>query len=86
MDKVQDLFPQFELSDLVRHSRDVDILIGTDYFGLHPKQEIAKAGENLSIMTGELGGCLVGTHPLLESFEAETFTVDGLEVIEKSVH
>ena len=36
-----------------------------DYFGLHPKEEIAKAGNNLSVMKGPLGICLVGTHPEL---------------------
>ena len=51
---------------LIRNSQQVDVLLGTDYFGLHPKQEIARAGDHLSVMKGELGVCLVGTHPLLE--------------------
>ena len=41
------------------------MLIGTDYFGLHSKEEVVKAGKHLSIMKGELVICLVGTHPLL---------------------
>jgi len=64
---VQSLFPDFQIEGLVCHSKEIDLLLGTDYFGLHPKTEIAKAGENLSIMTGELGSCLVGSHPLLKS-------------------
>ena len=50
----------------MRRSNTVDLLIGTDYFGLHPKKEVARAGEHLSIMQGELGICLVGTHPQLK--------------------
>ena len=60
------LFPESDPNALTRPSRTVDLLIGTDYFGLHPKTEVARAGENLSIMEGYLGACLVGTHPLLK--------------------
>ena len=62
-DTIQGLFPDFDAEALMRQSNTVDLLIGTDYFGLHPKQEVARVGENLSIMRGELGICLVGTHP-----------------------
>ena len=60
------LFPNHDVGPLVRESGPVDLLIGTDYFGLHPKREIAKCGDNLSIMEGDLGKCLVGTHPKLK--------------------
>ena len=60
---IQALFPQYDVDFLMRKSNTVDLLIGTDYYGLHPKKEIANAGKNLSIMDGELGPCLVGTHP-----------------------
>lgn len=63
---LQTLFPDSDSSALARPSGKVDLLIGTDYFGLHPKTEVARAGENLSIMEGELGACLVGTHLLLK--------------------
>ena len=63
---VEGLFPAYDANTLIRNSQHVDILLGTDYFGLHPKQEVAKAGDNLSIMKGELGVSLVGTHPLLK--------------------
>ena len=43
-------------------STEVDILLGTNYFGLHPKKEVSSV-ENLSIMSGALGLCLQGTHP-----------------------
>ena len=60
------LFPEYDPESLLRKADTVDILIGTDYFGLHPKNEVARAGANLSIMRGELGVCVVGTHPSLK--------------------
>ena len=63
---IRNLFPDFSADTLLRKSNTVDLLIGTDYFGLHPKRELSKAGKHLSIMEGELGPCLVGTHPNLE--------------------
>ena len=63
---VQNLFPERDCDVLVRGSDQVDILLGTDYYGLHPKVEMARAGEHLSIMQGDLGVCLVGTHPQLK--------------------
>lgn len=56
------LFPQVEASRLQRTSTEVDILLGTDFFGLHPKNEVQSAGENLSVMEGALGLCLQGSH------------------------
>ena len=60
------LFPSHDPDMLMHSTNNVDMLVGTDYFCLHPKQEVARAGENLSIMKGELGVCLVGTHTLLK--------------------
>ena len=57
------LFPGYEVSALQRERTEVDILLGTDYFGLHPKRELASAGENLSIMEGAFGITLQGSHP-----------------------
>ena len=37
-----------------------------DYFGLFPMCEEAKCGENSSIMKGDFGVCLQGTHPDLK--------------------
>ena len=54
-----------ELEGLQRHSSTVDLLLGCDYFGLHPKKEICSDG-HLSIMEGELGECLQGSHPSLK--------------------
>ncbi|KAK6191005.1 hypothetical protein SNE40_002755 [Patella caerulea] len=56
------LFPDYDANLLQRQSDTNDILIGCDYFGLHPKTELAKAGDNLSIMCGEFGICVQGTH------------------------
>ena len=39
---------------------------GCDFFGLFPKSEEAKSGENLGIMKGDFGVCLQGTHPDLK--------------------
>jgi hypothetical protein len=66
MDIISQLFPSYDCSNLQRASTEVDILIGTDYFGLHPKREIGSAGENLSLMEGALGICLQGSHHLLK--------------------
>ena len=65
------LFPDFALDSLTRPSTEIDILIGADSYGLHPKVEIAKSGDNLFLMQGPLGVCIVGTHPNLpkETFE-----------------
>ena len=63
---LQKLFPGYDCSNLQRESRDVDVLLGTDYFGVHPKHEVCTAGENLSIMEGALGITLQGSHPLLQ--------------------
>ena len=67
------LFPNFDVDILLRPSKQVDILLGTDYFGLHPKKEVDRAGPHLSIMEGELGACLVGNHPELRE-EVELYT------------
>ena len=60
---VAQLFPKYDANSLQRKSRCVDILLGCDYFGLHPKKEEAKSGDHLSIMSGEFGVCLQGTNP-----------------------
>ena len=57
------LFPDYDPESLQRKSSHVDVLLGCDYFGLHPKQEEARSGDNLSIMSGSLGICLQGAHP-----------------------
>ena len=57
------LFPTYDPESLQRKTNRVDFLLGCDYFGLFPKYEGAKCGENLSIMRGEFGVCLQGAHP-----------------------
>ena len=64
---ISKLFPDHDSSLLTRRSKEVDVLLGTDYFGAHPKKEICTAGEHLSIMEGELGICLQGSHPSLDA-------------------
>ncbi len=63
---VRELFPKYDCSKLQRTKPEVDILIGCDNFGLHPKKEVTKSGDNLSIMSGKLGVCLQGAHERLE--------------------
>ena len=46
------LFPEYDPETLQRKSTYVDVLFGCDCFGLHPKQEESRCGDNLSIMTG----------------------------------
>ena len=62
-DVLVQLFPDHDPESLQRKSKHIDVLLGCDYFGLHPKNEEAQCGANLSIMSGELGICLQGTHP-----------------------
>ena len=57
------IFPDFDVNILQRSSAPVDILLGGDYFSLHPKRELASDSKNLSIMQGELGVCVQGSHP-----------------------
>ena len=83
---LESLFPDFQVSDLARPSKEIDILVGTDYFGLHPKTEIARSGKNLSIMSGELGGCIVGSHPQLKNFENQVLYAEGLELVQKAAY
>ena len=59
---VSRIFPDFDTVRLQRLSADVDLILGGDYFGLHPKHELASDGENLRIMLGELGVCVQGSH------------------------
>ena len=67
------LFPEYDPETLLRKSTHVDVLLGCDYFGLHPKQEEARCGDNLSIMNGALGICLQGAHPdLIEETRYDT--------------
>ena len=57
-----DLFPKQDPSVLQRPDKPVNLLLGADYFQLHPKREVASVG-NLSIMQSTLGLCLQGAHP-----------------------
>ena len=56
------LFPDWDPDSPLRKGNEVDILLGADYFGLHPKKELYSDGDNLSIMRGELGICVVGKY------------------------
>ena len=76
---LSEIFPTFKISLLKRPTGPVDILLGADWFSLHPKNEIAKAG-NLSIMTGSLGVCVQGAHPKL-SEETDRIDISGYHII-----
>ena len=60
------LFPDYEPECLQRKSSNVDVLLGCDHFGLHPKKEEAQCGEKVSKMSSELGICLQGSNPDLK--------------------
>lgn len=66
IDTVSKLFPEFDAECLQRKDTSVDMLLGCEYFGLHSKKEEAKSGDHLSVMSGDLGICLQGAHPLLK--------------------
>ena len=77
---IKKLFPNTDVSTLQRTNTEVDILLGTDHFGLHPKNEVQSAGDNLSLMEGALGLCLQGSHPdLKEEMSMDTNFVQKLK-------
>ena len=76
------IFPDFDVNILQRPSAPVDILLGGDYFSLHPKRELASDSKNLSIMQGELGVCVQGSHPQLsESTEKDNHVGYSVRVV-----
>ena len=62
---LQKIFPQLEAKSLRRPKGEIDILLGSDYLGLHPMQVVASDGQNLCVLLGELGLTVKGSHPLL---------------------
>ena len=60
MNLISSAFPDFDCASLQRPRGQIDILLGSDYFGLHPKHELASDGKNLSVMEGVLGACVQG--------------------------
>ena len=76
LNTVAKLFPKFDPLSLQREASTVDILVGSDNFGLHPKKELASSGGNLSIMSGKFGVCIQGTHKeLVEGTKKSTSCV-----------
>ena len=72
------LFPDRDPRVLQRKSTTVDVLLGCDYFGLHPKHEVCSVG-HLSIMQGELGVCLQGCHQDIQ--ESTSFSLNMVRTI-----
>ena len=66
-----ELFPKFDPTVLQRPKAAVNILLSADYFQLHPKRELAVAG-NLSVMESVLGICLQGSHPRISELGASS--------------
>ena len=87
---ISKLFPSHDSKALQRHKSEVDILIGCDNFGLHPKRELARAGNNLSLMSGKLGLCLQGAHEsLTEQTQLSSFLVKTIheeQIVEARAH
>ena len=61
-DVLAEAFPEADINALRRPTEEVNILLGADYFALHPKHEIHRNG-NLSVMEGVLGVTVQGSHP-----------------------
>ena len=80
---IKQLFPNHDVNTLTKRGKEVDVLLGTDFFGLHPKNEVCSAGENLSIMEGALGICIQGSHP---AFRSENSLHCNMVKVLKSVH
>ena len=64
--RITELFDDVEAKEVMRPRRNVDILIGMDHIGLHPKQTQCK--ENLAVFSSSFGTgkILGGTHPLVK--------------------
>ena len=69
------LLPEYDPESLQRKSANVDVLLGCDLFGLHPKHEEAKCGEDPRVMSGELGKYVQGTHPELSERTKHDFNL-----------
>lgn len=52
-DILMKLSTEHDLDSLQSKSSCVDVILGCDYIGLHPKPEEASCGDHLSIMSGE---------------------------------
>ena len=59
------LFPRIDSKLLMKESGPIDILIGNDLLGFHPRKEIASAGQHLQVCSGPFGLCVQGSHPAL---------------------
>ena len=78
---LKSIFPGFNVELLQRRGKFVDLLLGTDYYGLHPKNEIRGVGD-LSIMKGSLGYSLVGKHARLQSSaRRDTFMINRVQAL-----
>ena len=80
---IKELFPYCDLCLLRRKSSSVDALLDNVYYGLHPKKEIAKYGDYLSIMDSELGICLQGSHPRLAELAEISASVVEMHILDR---
>lgn len=63
MESLRKAFPKYKgLGKLLRDPRPAEILLGLDYWNLHPQRKVC-ASQKLSIMRGALGDTLVGSEP-----------------------
>lgn len=85
MNVVQKLFPCYpNPTELQRTVSKVDLLVGNDYYGHHPKTEIDRSGPHLSIMEGTFGRCLTGTHAQLREATTVVSNIVGCSITEKT--
>jgi hypothetical protein len=86
IDVLHSLFPhRVDVSDLVREEGPVDILLGNDYYGHHPKVEIDRAGPHLSLMEGDFGCCLQGYHTNLQQLPVVSNLIGSICIEGESV-
>lgn len=85
---LQQLFPSIDSQLLIKDSGPIDMLIGNDLLGFHPRKEIASAGQHLQVCSGPFGLCVQGSHPALgnsnsipSSFFINILSMQDTEVI-----
>ena len=64
VNNIVNLFKKLNLSEVRRPKGEVDVLIGTDYYVMHPDKE--QIIDTLVLCTNQFGKCLTGHHKLLK--------------------
>ena len=62
---LKSLFPNIDVAEINRNSKEIDILVGVDFEGLHPTEVVAQAGSNLRVKRCPFGLVVQGSHSAL---------------------